>query len=126
MARSLALLEEDPPTPSMRRALALETYAECRTLGHAWERFTPTDKKRPRYGVLLSLRCMRCPTERHDIAKRMDGSVLDRDYDYPDDYRMSAEQSLTRDQWRKVLIKQIDGPSNVTRITTARGKTRRR
>lgn len=121
MARALALVDVDPPTPSMKRALAKESFVECRTLGHAWERFVPDDKRKPQFGVRMSLRCMRCTMERHDLVKRMDGSMLSRGYDPPEGYSLTAEESLSRDQWRKKYIKQVYGPAKpVPRVKTRR------
>lgn len=105
---SAELQEIDPPTPAMRRALAQEQYAECRAVGHAWERYSDSEIKRPRFGVLVSFRCMRgCTVARHDIVKRMDGSLIDRWYSYPEDYKLNAEEQYTKDQWRRVYVRQI-------------------
>lgn len=104
---SAELLEYDPPTPTMRRALAQEQYAECRAVGHAWERYNDPEV-RAKYGVVISFRCMRgCTVARHDIVKRMNGELLDRWYAYPDDYKLNVEEQMDKSQWRKVYVKQI-------------------
>lgn len=77
-------------------------YIWCRTVGHAWQEFFPL-KKKSTYGTRLSLECVRCSTTRHDIVSWVDGSLLDRNYEYPEDYRMS--EKLTRSEFRKLLIR---------------------
>lgn len=78
-------------------------YVWCRTVGHAWQEYYPL-KKNPKYiaGVRLALECVRCSATRHDIVSLYDGRLLDRQYEYPEDYRMS--EKLTRDEFRKLLI----------------------
>ena len=61
---------------------------ECRTYGHEWERFNPL-RQRPRWGWPLSLRCIRCRTERHD-AIDINGGLISREYLYPTGYEIAG------------------------------------
>jgi hypothetical protein len=73
----------------------------CRTLGHSWDDYLPM--KRPaKFGDRLSFRCVRCATVRHDIVSWVDGQLLDRQYEYPDDYHLA--EKFSRSEFRLVLI----------------------
>lgn len=99
-----------------RFLMALE-YEKCRTWGHAWDTFTPPGTKRPPgWGQRFSLRCERCTTERHDTIDSL-GALSSRQYVYPDDYKMSKDETPTRDQLRLDLLKQLrnDGRERVRR-----------
>ena len=64
-------------------------FSRCRSYGHAWEEFNPVDMYAPVYGWRLSLRCLRCQTERHDNLD-FKGRVIGRRYIYPDGYRQKG------------------------------------
>jgi hypothetical protein len=81
-------------------------YEKCRTWGHAWEEFIPHGKRPPGWGMRFSLRCSRCGCERHDVIDSL-GELSTRQYVYPDDYRMSADETPTRQQLRLDLLKQL-------------------
>ena len=84
---------------------ALElSYVWCKTIGHAWDEFTP-HMKRAQFGYRLSLLCVRCTAERHDIVSIIDGRLLQREYRYPEGYKLAMKYS--RDEFRKVLIQRI-------------------
>jgi len=65
------------------------TYLRCRSYGHAWDEFAPIDMEAPWYGWRLSLRCLRCQTERHDNID-FKGKVMGRRYIYPDGYQQKG------------------------------------
>jgi len=81
-------------------------YEKCRTWGHAWEDFIPNGKRPQGWGMRFSLRCERCHTERHDVIDSI-GELSQRQYVYPDDYRLSADETPTRAQLRLDLLKDI-------------------
>jgi hypothetical protein len=82
------------------------TYVRCRTYGHAWDEFYPDNLGIPMYGWRLSLRCIRCETERHDIVERT-GAVGSRRYIYPDGYKVGRDELMTREQFRLHLFADV-------------------
>ena len=86
--------------PEDLRALN-DAYVMCRTLGHAWDDFIPM-RKPAKFGDRLSLRCIRCETERHDVVSWVDGSLLQREYQHPEGYAMAAKH--TRAEFRATLM----------------------
>lgn len=67
-----------------KRKIPLE-YLKCRGFLHAWEEFIPVGKRKQLFGDRVSLRCVTCTTERHDIYDTY-GVIQAREYVYPDDY----------------------------------------
>lgn len=107
-----------------------EAFVRCRTYNHAWDEFTPIGLERPLYGWRLSLRCVRCATERHDTVD-FHGGVMSRRYLWPDGYLTGrGEDKPTRTEFREELFTRLRGqleasesvggevPNNVTVITT--------
>jgi len=90
------------------RVLLRLEYEKCRVWGHAWEDYTPNGKRPSGWGRRFSLRCVRCATERHDVIDAL-GDLSTRHYDYPDDYRMSADETPSRQSLRLDLLGQIHG-----------------
>jgi hypothetical protein len=78
-----------------------EQMLRCRTLGHSWDDFIPM-MKAPEFGERLSFRCVRCTTERHDICSWVDGSLIQREYRYPDEYKLS--EKYFRNDYRLALM----------------------
>lgn len=76
-------------------------FVRCRTLGHAWDDFIPM-RKPAQFGDRLSLRCVRCATERHDIVSWVDGSLLQREYQHPEGYALAEHHS--RSEFRATLM----------------------
>ena len=76
----------------------------CRTVGHAWDTFTPL-RKAPAFGELLAFRCVRCTTERHDTVSWVDGSLVQREYRYPDNYKLA--ERYFRNDYRLALMKTL-------------------
>jgi hypothetical protein len=69
---------------------AAKAYVECKTFGHAWDEFNPINMRRPHFGWRLSLRCVRCGAERHDIIDS-NGNVGSRSYEHPIDYKLATK-----------------------------------
>lgn len=90
------------------RALLRLEYERCRVFGHAWEDFIPAGKRPPGWGHRFSLRCIRCTTERHDVIDAL-GDLSERQYVYPDDYRMAADETPTRQSLRLDLLARTHG-----------------
>ena len=80
-----------------RRRGDVDSYLRCRTYGHAsWDEFTPIDLEAPWYGWRLSLRCIRCSTERHDNISYGTNFIMGRQYVYPDGYKIEVSQGEDR------------------------------
>ena len=78
---------------------------ECRTFGHAWDRYYPIGMQRPQFGWRESLRCLRgCGTTRHDIIDTQ-GNVAARAYEYDADYKYPKDEMPTRSEFRLQLHK---------------------
>ena len=88
-----------------RVSLRLE-YEKCRVWGHAWEDFIPDGKRQPGWGSRFSLRCVRCATERHDVIDHL-GDLSQRQYVYPDDYRLAADETPSRSSLRLDLLSDL-------------------
>jgi hypothetical protein len=65
-----------------------DEYVKCRSWGHEWDTFHPL-RRRAAWGTLLSLRCVRCGTERHDTIDA-NGDISTREYKYADGYRLTG------------------------------------
>lgn len=59
-------------------------YLKCRAFLHAWEEFVPVGKRKP-YGDRVSLVCVSCQAERHDVYDTY-GYPNGREYVLPDGY----------------------------------------
>lgn len=93
-----------------RRRGDVDSFLRCRTYGHAWDEFTPIDLEAPWYGWRLSLRCIRCGTERHDNISYNNYSVMGRLYIYPDGYKIEVSQGEdrpTKEVFRDELFTQL-------------------
>jgi hypothetical protein len=92
-----------------------ESYnmAQCRTYGHAWEEFFPDDMGTPMYGWRLSLRCLRCNSERHDTIDAL-GRVNGRRYIYEEGYQMSRDERPDRETLRREMYARIK--AKLTRV----------
>jgi hypothetical protein len=64
-------------------------YLKCRGFGHRWDEFVPVGMPAPSFGFRYALRCDSCTTERYDIIDAT-GGVADRQYAYPDDYKLDV------------------------------------
>lgn len=83
-------------------------YLKCRSWGHEWEDFRPL-QKRSGWGELLSLRCVRCGTERFDTIDS-NGDISKRQYVYPEGYKvigMKQGVRLTARDLRKEVVRRI-------------------
>lgn len=83
-----------------------QSMVRCRTYGHAWDEFYPDDLGPPMFGWRLSLRCVRCATERHDTIDHI-GQVGSRRYIYPDGYQTTRDEALTKEEYRQTLYASV-------------------
>jgi hypothetical protein len=99
------------PTVVQRRVrgpdIEVEAFLKCRTYNHAWDEFYPIDLEQPWYGWRLSLRCVRCQTERHDNID-FKGQVMGRRYIYPPGYQQTEPgEKKDRTVFREELFDQL-------------------
>ena len=82
-------------------------YVRCHVLRHTFEAVgaIPGVQLRPRYGVLVTFRCVHCSTVRLDVVNRGNGDLQYRDYIHPDDY---SHPFMTMAQWRVLLLAEIN------------------
>lgn len=78
-----------------------KAYVRCRSYGHAWDEFAPIDLSAPVYGWRLSLRCLRCSTERHDNID-FKGRIMGRRYLYAEGYQQKG--FIERPVFREALF----------------------
>lgn len=86
-----------------------DAFLQCRTYNHAWDRFNPIDLDAPWYGWRLSLRCMRCSTERHDNIAYGTGEVMGRRYIYAEGYQYAGEKDErpSKEEFREELFTKL-------------------
>lgn len=99
-----------PETERNEAATDLRTaYLMCRrsVMGHPWEAYNDNSKAPADSGTRFSLLCPRCGTKRHDV-RNWNGSLITRQYEYPDDYRLSGQVS-SEELWAEVLVRRSDG-----------------
>lgn len=87
-----------------------DEYVKCRSWGHEWDTFNPL-RRRAGWGTLLSLRCTRCGTERHDTIDAH-GEVSAREYKYADGYQLTGTargDRATAAQVRVEVLKRLRG-----------------
>jgi hypothetical protein len=90
----------------------------------------------PWYGWRLSLRCLRCTTERHDNYD-FKGDIMGRRYIYPDGYQTKGDDRPTKQEFREELFERLraqleasnaiggQAPPEVTLISTAKKTTKK-
>lgn len=86
---------------SERRGETNADFIACRTLRHAWDVIGAGDRK-PEFGTMVCLRCIRCGTLRYDRYSRISGERLSKPaYVWPDGYRDADghAQSWWRAAW---------------------------
>jgi hypothetical protein len=84
-----------------------DQVVRCRTYGHAWDEFTEGSLGPPMLDWRLSLRCIRCSTQRHDEINLL-GEVGSRRYLYPEGYRSAVgEPRMTREDYRQALYERF-------------------
>jgi hypothetical protein len=87
---------------------------------HAWEDFTPAKSyKPPPWGITFHFRCIRCATARHDTIDAL-GDLSARRYEYPDEYRLPADETPTTQQLRLQHVDDLSGPRRRTRSNPKR------
>ena len=105
--------------PVRRRRSTVETaFLTCRVLRHAWDVIGGGDR-RPEFGTMTCLRCIRCGTLRYDRYSRITGERLGPPaYVWPDGYRVSELHDMAwwRHQWaedvyaKRLSVDGTDGP----------------
>lgn len=80
-------------------------YDRCRGVNHAW--YDIDADRNPSFGYPMWLKCDSCGTIRKDIVDRH-GNVLDRQYDYPPDYKDSEGHSKA-DFRARLIAPRING-----------------
>lgn len=88
---------------SRSESIRIEKYAECGSLGHAWDDVDSTTW-RPDWGNPVTFRCMRCGGERREIWNRR-GDMGNRHYSMPEDYKWSKGQRPSRSDFRAALVR---------------------
>ena len=89
-----------------------DDFVKCRSWGHEWDTFTPLGR-RASWGLLLSLRCVRCGTERHDTID-MNGDLSTREYKYPDGYQLvrpKDSERISAAELRLEVLRRLRKPS---------------
>lgn len=84
-------------------------YIACRTLRHAWDVIGAGDR-RPIFGELVCLRCVRCGTLRYDKFSRITGERLGSpNYVWPDGYRDAESHDMAwwRREWADTVSDRI-------------------
>jgi hypothetical protein len=100
-----------------RRKLG-DDFLACRTYNHAWDKFNPIDLEAPWYGWRLSLRCLRCGTERHDNIAYGTGEVMGRRYIYAEGYQYQGEDTPKKEQFREELFTKLRSELKATQFGT--------
>lgn len=93
-----------------------DEYVKCRSWGHEWDDFMPL-RRRAGWGTLLSLRCSRCGTERHDTIDAQ-GDLSAREYKYPENYKAAGTRQgdrITAAELRREVLHRIRKPQPSTR-----------
>jgi len=93
-------------TPALRGENDAD-YVTCRTLRHAWEP-TGAGDRRPEFGVLVCLRCIRCGTLRYDkFAWQTGERIAPPSYVWPDGYRDAEghDSAWWRQTWGENVTK---------------------
>jgi len=81
-----------------------DVFLRCRTYNHSWDEFFPIDLHPPTYGWRLSLRCIRCGSERFDNLD-FKGRVMSRRYRYAEGY--SQKGAPPRTVFREALFDKL-------------------
>ena len=76
----------------------------CRVLRHSWDDFDPVGLREPSFGTRVSLRCLRCSSERHDVYDS-NGEVTYRRYIYVEGYQYAKGERPSAAEFRVLLMK---------------------
>lgn len=80
-------------------------FIACRTLRHAWDPIGAGDR-RPEFGALVCLRCIRCGTLRYDKFSRVSGERIGNpQYVHPDGYRDAEGHDMS--WWRATWAAEV-------------------
>lgn len=80
-------------------------YKKCRATEHHWQSYHPLRKSR--MGNAQSDVCADCTTVRSLVISRATGEIIDRNYDYPDDYKIAG--GYTKSDFRKAWMQEVLG-----------------
>lgn len=82
----------------------------CKTVGHAWDVYTPVNKLNTKLGRPIYLRCVRCSTTRVDVINRL-GELTYRSYRPSKEYVAAKKDRRpgigTRAAWRDSFYKEF-------------------
>lgn len=70
----------------------------CRAFGHSWDQVPSTSP--PEFGVYIWLRCIHCHSHRKDIVSPLTGELLQRWYDYSDEFKETMGRRRPRATFR--------------------------
>jgi hypothetical protein len=88
------------------RVLMARRVRKMSDMGSRVGGFHAGGRRPPGWGERFSLRCVRCTTERHDVIDAL-GDLSQREYHYPDDYRLAKDETPSRQAMRLDLLGQI-------------------
>lgn len=100
-----------------------DDYLKCRSWGHMWDDYRPLGRDRGDY--VLTLRCDRCATERVDTLDSA-GDVIRRNYEYPEDYKISGYISGDRATAPELRRELLTRKRREMRATPTRARARLR
>jgi len=102
-------------------------FQTCRTLRHAWDVIGKGDR-RPEFGTMICLRCVRCSTLRYDRYSRLTGERLGPPaYVWPDGYRDTEghDSAWWRAQWAEAMyIQGLSADAEDDEVATKRRRKR--
>lgn len=99
----------------MTRLRDLDTiFLRCRTLRHSWDQI-PDDGGVPSKRIFkesggtsrLMFRCTECGTIRREAWGKYTGTLLFRNYEYPEDYSLDNEDDRSVLEYRKMYVRKI-------------------
>lgn len=88
---------------------AIREAARCRAQrSHVMDPIPSDGSRRPRFGSLITFRCLRCGTLRYDVVSRLTGEIMSRSYDAPAWYTAANEDKHDPAWWRAVWFDTLD------------------
>lgn len=104
----------------------------CKGINHPWDRVDVPNLGPPQMGWRLSLRCLRCHSERHDLISPVTGEVMARRYIYTSGYIREGSGRPIRtelrlsmfEHWKEELQK-TEQIANVMAEKTTRRRTKK-
>lgn len=103
----------------------------CKGINHPWDRVDAPELGPPVMGWRLSLRCLRCRSERHDLISPVSGEIMQRRYIYTPGYlgpkgsgrpiRADLRQAMF-ERWKEELQR----TEQLANVMASNGKKRRK